>query len=152
MRDAFAHCEALLRAADRDRFLATLFAPAEHRAALFALYVFNVEITRVREAAREPLAGEIRLQWWSDVLGGGGGGGGARGLPGGGRAAREQGALPPSGGAFRGADRGAPVRSLRRADGDARRSRGLCGRRVVRSDRAGGAGSPCRRRAGDRRA
>src|SRR5262245_15165694 len=72
MRDAFAHCEALLRAADRDRFLATLFAPAEHRDALFALYAFNVEITRVREAAREPLAGEIRLQWWSDVLGGAG--------------------------------------------------------------------------------
>src|SRR5262245_19896162 len=72
MRDVFAHCEALLRAADRDRFLATLFAPAEHRDALFALYAFNVEITRVREAAREPLAGEIRLQWWSDVLGGAG--------------------------------------------------------------------------------
>jgi 15-cis-phytoene synthase len=72
MRDAFAHCEALLRAADRDRFLATLFAPAEHRDALFALYAFNVEVTRVREAAREPLAGEIRLQWWSDVLGGAG--------------------------------------------------------------------------------
>jgi phytoene synthase len=74
MRDAFAHCEALLRAADRDRFLATLFAPAEHRDALFALYAFNVEITRVREAAREPLAGEIRLQWWGDVLGGAGSG------------------------------------------------------------------------------
>jgi phytoene synthase len=72
MRDAFAHCEALVRAADRDRFLATLFAPAEYRDALFALYAFNVEITRVREVAREPLAGEIRLQWWSDVLGGAG--------------------------------------------------------------------------------
>src|SRR5262247_1858996 len=70
MQDAFANCEALLRAADKDRFLATLFAPAEHRDALFALYAFNVEITRVREAAREPLAGEIRLQWWSDVLDG----------------------------------------------------------------------------------
>ena len=68
MQDAFAHCEALVRAADKDRFLATLFAPAEHRAALFALYAFNVEITRVREVAREPVAGEIRLQWWSDVL------------------------------------------------------------------------------------
>ena len=72
MQDAFGHCEALVRAADRDRFLATLFAPAQHRAALFALYAFNVEITRVREVAREPVAGEIRLQWWSDVLGGAG--------------------------------------------------------------------------------
>ncbi len=40
----------------------------EHRGALHALYAFNVEITRVREAAREPLPGEIRLQWWTDVL------------------------------------------------------------------------------------
>ena len=41
MQDAFAHCEALLRAADKDRFLTTLFAPAEHRDALVALYAFN---------------------------------------------------------------------------------------------------------------
>ena len=70
MQDAFAHCEALVRAADRDRFLATLFAPAEHRGALFALYAFNIEIARVREVVREPLAGEIRLQWWDDALSG----------------------------------------------------------------------------------
>jgi 15-cis-phytoene synthase len=69
MQDAFIHCEALVRAADKDRFLATLFAPAEHRAAIFALYAFNLEIARTREVTRAPLAGEIRLQWWSDVLG-----------------------------------------------------------------------------------
>ncbi len=68
MHDAFGHCEALVRAADKDRYIATLFAPAEHRGALYALYAFNLEVARVREAAREPLAGEIRLQWWSDVL------------------------------------------------------------------------------------
>jgi phytoene synthase len=70
MQDAFAHCEQLVRTADKDRFLAALFAPAEHRGALFALYAFNVEVSRVREIVREPLAGEIRLQWWRDVLGG----------------------------------------------------------------------------------
>ena len=70
MQDAFAHCEGLVRAADKDRFLTTLFAPAERRDALFALYAFNLEIARVRELVREPVAGEIRLQWWSDVLGG----------------------------------------------------------------------------------
>jgi phytoene synthase len=68
MQDAFAHCEGLVRAADRDRFLTTLFAHAEHRPALLALYAFNLEIARVREIVHEPLAGEIRLQWWSDVL------------------------------------------------------------------------------------
>jgi phytoene synthase len=68
MRDAFAYCAELVRAADKDRFLAALFAPAEHRDALHALYAFNVEVTRVREVAREPLPGEIRLQWWTEVL------------------------------------------------------------------------------------
>jgi 15-cis-phytoene synthase len=68
MQDAFAHCEGLVRAADRDRFLTTLFAPAEHRPALLALYAFNLEVARVREIVHEPLAGEIRLQWWNDML------------------------------------------------------------------------------------
>ncbi|MFL6831868.1 MAG: phytoene/squalene synthase family protein [Xanthobacteraceae bacterium] len=72
MQDAFAHCEGLVRVADKDRFLTTLFAPAEHRPALLALYAFNLEIARIRETAHEALAGEIRLQWWSDVLGGAG--------------------------------------------------------------------------------
>jgi len=71
MQDAAAYCEALVRAADRDRYLAALFAPAEHRGALHALYAFNLEVARVRELVHEPLAGEIRLQWWSDALGGG---------------------------------------------------------------------------------
>jgi phytoene synthase len=68
MQDAFAYCAELVRTADRDRFLSSLFAPAEQRAALHALYAFNVEVARVREVAREPLPGEIRLQWWSEVL------------------------------------------------------------------------------------
>jgi len=70
MEDAFAYCAELVRTADRDRFLSSLFAPAEHRAALHALYAFNVEVARVREVAREPLPGEIRLQWWSEVVNG----------------------------------------------------------------------------------
>lgn len=70
MADDFDYCEALVREADKDRFVATLFAPAPRRRALHALYAFNVELARVRELAREPMPGEIRLQWWRDVLGG----------------------------------------------------------------------------------
>jgi 15-cis-phytoene synthase len=70
MQDVFAYCAELVRTADRDRYIATLFAPVEKRDALFALYAFDAELTRVREAAREPLPGEIRLQWWSEVLDG----------------------------------------------------------------------------------
>ncbi len=68
MLDPFAHGAALVRATDRDRFIASLFAPAEHRGAIYALYAFNSEVARVREMAREALPGEIRLQWWSDVI------------------------------------------------------------------------------------
>jgi phytoene synthase len=62
------HCAALVREHDRDRYLATLFAPADRRDALTALYAFAIEIGRVREVAREPMPGEIRLQWWREVL------------------------------------------------------------------------------------
>jgi phytoene synthase len=72
MPDAFDHCETLVRAGDRDRFLATLFAPQKYRRALCALYAFNLEVARIREVAHEPMPGEIRLQWWRDVLGGAG--------------------------------------------------------------------------------
>jgi phytoene synthase len=66
--DAHRHCEQLIREADKDRFLASLFAPADHRGALHALYAFDAEVARVRDLVREPLAGEVRLQWWRDVL------------------------------------------------------------------------------------
>ena len=58
----------LVRRHDRDRFQTALFAPAGRREALFALYAFNYEIARVREAVREPMLGQIRLQWWRDVI------------------------------------------------------------------------------------
>jgi 15-cis-phytoene synthase len=68
MQDSYSYCEQLVRAADKDRFLASLFAPADRRSHLFALYAFNIEIARVRELVHEPLAGEVRLQWWRDGL------------------------------------------------------------------------------------
>lgn len=70
MPSNFDYCAALVREADRDRYLATLFAPAERRNALYALYAFNIEIGRVRDVAREPIPGEIRLQWWREAVAG----------------------------------------------------------------------------------
>ena len=70
MDSSYRYCEAVVRAADKDRFLATLFAPQEKRGSLFALYAFGIEIASVRDRAREPMPGEIRLQWWRDVLNG----------------------------------------------------------------------------------
>jgi NADH dehydrogenase [ubiquinone] 1 alpha subcomplex assembly factor 6 len=61
------YAAALLRSQDPDRYLTALFA-GERREALFALYAFNLEIARIREAVREPMMGLIRLQWWRDAL------------------------------------------------------------------------------------
>ncbi len=65
-------CVSEVRLHDFERYASTLFVAPEQRRALLALYAFNVEITRVREQIRQPIAGEIRLQWWSDMLAGAG--------------------------------------------------------------------------------
>jgi len=62
------HCLDLVRAADKDRFLAALFAPQEGRRRLNALYAFNIELSRVRQAVSDPQLGEIRFTWWHDVI------------------------------------------------------------------------------------
>lgn len=62
------HCLELIRAADKDRFLACLFAPDDTRPHLAALYAFNLEVARIRESVSEPMLGEIRLQWWHDTI------------------------------------------------------------------------------------
>jgi phytoene synthase len=66
--DAASHCLDLVRAADKDRFLAALLAPDAGRRGLLALYAFNIELSRVREMVSEPQLGEIRLTWWRDVI------------------------------------------------------------------------------------
>ncbi len=58
----------LVRRYDRDRFLTALFAPPAIRERLLTLYAFNVEIARIPETVTEPLIGEMRLQWWRNVL------------------------------------------------------------------------------------
>jgi phytoene synthase len=68
MQTAFEHCEQQVRDADKDRFLATLFAPAPLRGPLHALYAFDREIAGARDRITSPLPGEVRLQWWRDVL------------------------------------------------------------------------------------
>lgn len=64
----YAHCDALLRRDDKDRWLACLFLPGTLRPHVMALYAFSDEIASVRQRAREPILGEIRFQWWRDVL------------------------------------------------------------------------------------
>ena len=62
-------CEETVRSADYDRYVAALFAPANLRPHLFALYAFNYEIAKTAETVSQPIAGQIRLQWWRDAMG-----------------------------------------------------------------------------------
>lgn len=59
-----------VRQADPDRYLSALYAPEDKRPALFALYAFNAEIAGIRDRVREALPGEIRVQWWREVIAG----------------------------------------------------------------------------------
>lgn len=71
MDEGLSHCIGLLREADPDRYLATLYLPAELRPDAAALYAFNAEIARIPALVSEPVPGEIRLQWWREVIEGG---------------------------------------------------------------------------------
>lgn len=65
---AFEQCRAVLRRLDRDRYYSSLFAASPQRDGLQALYAFAAEIARVRDVVSDPLPGEMRLQWWRDLL------------------------------------------------------------------------------------
>ena len=74
-KEASAFCADLVRSHDFARYASTLFVPASERRALLALYAFNVEIFRIRDQVSQPLPGEVRMQWWTDLLAGAGHGG-----------------------------------------------------------------------------
>ncbi len=57
-----------IRDHDHDRYLTALFAPADRREGLLALYAFNLEVARTAELVSESMIGRIRLQWWYDSL------------------------------------------------------------------------------------
>jgi len=56
-------------AREPDRYFAATLAPHAVRADLIALAAFAAELANIPAQVREPLTGEIRLQWWRDALG-----------------------------------------------------------------------------------
>lgn len=51
-----------------DQSLACGFIPLPQREAVTSLYAFAAELYAVTRRAREPMMGEIRLQWWREAL------------------------------------------------------------------------------------
>ena len=61
---------ASLREVDPAQFFAALFIPEEKREAVMAVRTFAAEMARIPFLVSEPMLGEIRLQWWHEVLAG----------------------------------------------------------------------------------
>lgn len=60
--------EEALGESDADRYVASFFAPARLRRALYALYAFDHQVKRISEVVREPMAGHIRIGWWAEQI------------------------------------------------------------------------------------
>ena len=65
-----AHCLNVVRENSVDLYLANLLLDKSIRADIFALHAFHVEVTNITLQGGEPMAAEIRLQWWRDALSG----------------------------------------------------------------------------------
>lgn len=61
-------CREMVQRDDRARYETVLFAPRSQQRALWVLYAFNQEVAKTRENVTEAALGEIRLQWWRDVV------------------------------------------------------------------------------------
>ena len=66
----FSYCQKLARKQDYGRYLGVLTAPAKVRGPLFVLLALNDELGRIGELVSEPTLGEIRLQWWRQLING----------------------------------------------------------------------------------
>jgi len=57
-----------LKSNDPERYLATLYLPEDIRQTAMTLYAFDAEISRIPDIVSEPMPGEIRIQWWRDLI------------------------------------------------------------------------------------
>jgi 15-cis-phytoene synthase len=75
----------MVREAVPERYLACLYLPGHYRDVAAAIYLFDSEVARIPWRVSDAAAGEIRIQWWREVIGGSredGGHPAARGLVG----------------------------------------------------------------------
>lgn len=63
------YCGELVKKQEPDLFLLSLFAKANVREYLWALFAFYHEISKTRYVVSESTLGLIRLQWWRDCIG-----------------------------------------------------------------------------------
>ncbi len=57
-----------LKNLDPNRYLAALYLPKKIRFDIASIWAFDAEIARIADIVTEPITGEIRLQWWKDLI------------------------------------------------------------------------------------
>ncbi len=70
MNDVPAYIAQYLKQNDPERYFATLVFTSPMRDAIQSLYAFSADVAQIRERVSEPMPGEIRLQYWTDLLSG----------------------------------------------------------------------------------
>ncbi len=68
MSDVQSYIQDQLKSLDPERYLTCLYLPEAIRHVAMTLYAFDVEISRIHELVSEPIPGEIRIQWWRDLI------------------------------------------------------------------------------------
>ena len=53
---------------DPERYTACLYLPEKTRLSAAVIYLFDAEISRIPDLISEPMPGEIRLQFWRDII------------------------------------------------------------------------------------
>lgn len=67
MTEDDAYCLELVKTARRESYAALLFMPDGARGPLAALEALDIELSRIPHLVSQPMAGEIRLQWWREA-------------------------------------------------------------------------------------
>ncbi len=66
--DDLNYCRELAQREQYPFYLISLFTPEATRQAWWALLTLQAELAKIRSTVTNPLAGQIRLQWWRDTL------------------------------------------------------------------------------------
>lgn len=68
MRDAAFDPLQHLRELDPEVYAACLYLPESARNSIATIWAFDAEVSRIPQLVSEPMPGEIRLQWWRDLI------------------------------------------------------------------------------------
>ena len=68
-QDPSTYCRELVRRQAHEHYLASLLLPHSSRSVAFALRALSCEVAAIRDSVSDRRLGQVRAQWWKDVVG-----------------------------------------------------------------------------------